>query len=89
MGSFDEQCRLVARGAGIVLMPQSTAERHARALDIRIVPLAKSFAAFALRLCVRRLAELPAVTQRLVGCLLGNAAPSALKWPASAAPGEP
>ena len=33
VGSFDEQCRLVARGAGIVLMPQSTAERHARALD--------------------------------------------------------
>jgi DNA-binding transcriptional LysR family regulator len=87
VGSFDEQCRLVARGAGIALMPRSTAERHARALDIRIVALAEDFAAIALRLCVRRLAELPAASRRLVGSLLGSAAPPALRWPA--APVEP
>jgi DNA-binding transcriptional LysR family regulator len=70
VGSFDEQCRLVARGAGIALMPHSTAERHARALNVRIVPLDEVFAPFALRLCVRCLAELPGVTQRLVTSLM-------------------
>jgi DNA-binding transcriptional LysR family regulator len=89
VGSFDEQCRLVARGAGIALMPQDTAQRHARALDIRIVPLAEEFAALALRLCVRRLAELPPATQRLVGSLLGDAAPKALPWQLAAAPIAP
>jgi DNA-binding transcriptional LysR family regulator len=88
VGSFDEQCRLVARGAGIALMPRSTAERQARALDIRIVLLAEDFADLALRLCVRRLAELPAATRRLVGSLLGSAAPPALQWQGATAPVE-
>jgi len=82
VGSFDEQCRLVARGAGIALIPRSTAERQARSQDIRILHLTEDFADLALRLCVRRLAELPAATRRLVDSLLGGAAPSALKWPA-------
>jgi DNA-binding transcriptional LysR family regulator len=81
VSSFDEQCRLVARGAGIALIPLSTARRQARALDICIVPLTDHFARFALRLCVRRLADLPTVIQRLVGSLLGDAAPPALRWP--------
>jgi DNA-binding transcriptional LysR family regulator len=88
VGSFDEQCRLVARGAGIALMPRSTAERQARALDIRILVLNEDFAHLALRLCVRRLAELPAATRRLVGSLLGSAAPPALQWQAAAAPAQ-
>ena len=83
VGSFDEQCRLVSRGAGIALLPRSAAERHARALDICIVTLAEDFAALALRLCVRRIAELPAATQRLVGSLLGRAAPRDLQWQAA------
>ena len=81
VGSFDAQCRLVARGAGIALMPRSTAQRHARALAICIVPLAEDFAALALRLCVRHLDELPAATRRLVGSLLGDAAPPHLQRP--------
>lgn len=88
VGSFDEQCRLIARGAGIALMPRNTAERHARALDICIVPLAEDFAALALRLCVRRLGDLPAATRRLVGSLLGNGEPPALQWQVAAAPAE-
>ena len=81
VGSFDAQCRLVARGAGIALMPRSTAQRHARALAICIVPLAEDFAALALRLCVRHLDELPAATRQLVGSLLGDAAPPHLQRP--------
>jgi DNA-binding transcriptional LysR family regulator len=82
VGSFDEQCRLVARGAGIALLPQRTAQRHARALDLCIVPLADAFTNVALRLCVRCMADLPAATQRLVVCLLGDAAPPDLPWSA-------
>ena len=86
VGSFDEQCRLVSRGAGIALMPLSAAERHARTLGIRIVPLADDFADLALRLCVRGLDELPAATRRLVGSLLGSAAPPALQWQVATEP---
>jgi DNA-binding transcriptional LysR family regulator len=68
--SFDAQCRLVARGAGIAVMPLSSARRHARLLDIAIVPLAEAFADFALRLCVRRLDELPSPMRALVDALL-------------------
>jgi DNA-binding transcriptional LysR family regulator len=68
--SFDEQSRLVAKGAGIALMPNSTAERHSRSLNIEIVPLDEVFASFSLRLCVRQLEQLPSATQRLVSCLL-------------------
>ncbi len=78
VGSFDEQCRLVARGAGIALMPQSAAQRHARALTFHTVPLAEDFAAHALRLCVRRLAELPASAQHLVASLRDHAPPLAV-----------
>jgi hypothetical protein len=53
-----------------------------------IVALAEDFAALALRLCVRRLGELPAATQRLVGSLLGSAAPPALQWQVATVPAE-
>jgi DNA-binding transcriptional LysR family regulator len=86
VGSFDEQCRLVARGAGIALMPRSTAERQARLQHVCIVPLTEDFADLALRLCVRRLAELPAATRRLVDSLLGSVAPEALPSPVVKAP---
>lgn len=70
VSSFDAQCRLVARGAGIAVMPLSSARRHARLVDIAIVPLTEAFSAFALRLCVRRLAELPTHARALVDALL-------------------
>jgi DNA-binding transcriptional LysR family regulator len=88
VASFDEQCRLVARGAGIALMPCSTAERQARGLDIRVLALTEDFADLALRLCVRRLEELPAATRRLVGSLLGSAAPPSLQWMGATAPAQ-
>jgi DNA-binding transcriptional LysR family regulator len=88
-GSFDEQCRLVARRAGIALLPLSAAQRHARTLDIRIVPLADPSSAFALRLCVRRLSELPTATRQLVASLLGADAPAALSPAPRAAVPQP
>ena len=90
VGSFDEQCRLVADGAGIALMPQSSAARNARTSAIALLPLIDSFTVFALRLCVRRLAELPAVTQRLVASLLGSEVrvASPARWRAGLMPGD-
>jgi DNA-binding transcriptional LysR family regulator len=70
VSSFDAQCRLVACGAGIAVMPQSSARRHARLLDIALVPLTEVFSVLALRLCVRRMAELPAHARNLVDALL-------------------
>lgn len=77
VSSFDAQCRLVARGAGIAIMPLSSARRHARLLEIDIVPLTEAFSAFALRLCVRRLTELPAHARALVDALLQPASDAA------------
>ena len=74
--SFDEQCRLVARGAGIALMPLTAAQRHARVLPLHIVPLAEAFSSFTLRLCVRRLDKLPGYGRELVACILGQPGPA-------------
>jgi DNA-binding transcriptional LysR family regulator len=70
VGSFDAQCRLVARGAGVAVMPSTSARRHARRLDIRIVELADAFTDSALRLCVRDRAALAPHVQTLVDELL-------------------
>jgi DNA-binding transcriptional LysR family regulator len=75
VGSFDEQCRLVARGAGIALMPRHAALRHARSSTIAFVALIDDFANIALRLCVRRLDDLPRATRALVGSLLAGPGP--------------
>lgn len=69
---FDEQCRLVARGAGIALMPRGAALRHARTLPLAVVPLSDGFATYSLRLCVRRQADLPPYARELVQTLLGR-----------------
>lgn len=74
---FDEQCRLVARGAGIALMPRGAALRHARSLPLGIVPLSDAFAHYSLRLCVRSLADLPSHARELVEILLGRAGDAA------------
>jgi DNA-binding transcriptional LysR family regulator len=77
VASFDAQCRLVARGAGVAVMPFTSARRHARLLDIHIVPLAEAFTAFALRLCVRGWADQAPHVQALVDHLLQPP-----EWPA-------
>lgn len=70
--SFDEQCRLVARGAGIALVPESAALRHAAKLPLAVLGLADSFTAFSQLLCVRGLTDLAPHARALVDVLLGT-----------------
>ena len=64
--SFDAQCRLIESGAGVALLPETTARRFAASMRLCVVPLTDAWLARQLRLAVRRLDELPAFTQRLV-----------------------
>jgi DNA-binding transcriptional LysR family regulator len=70
VSSFDEQCRFVAAGAGVAVMPATAAQRHARRLPVEIVALEDAHMGYRLRLCLRRQAELPAHAQQLVSHLL-------------------
>ncbi len=66
LGHLEAVCRLVGLGAGVAVVPQAAARRHARALRIRPVPLADGWARRSLVLCMQDLAALPPFTRRLV-----------------------
>lgn len=59
MLGFDAVCRMVETGAGIAVVPESTAARAARSMSFRIVPLLDPWAIRDLRLCVRAVDQLP------------------------------
>jgi molybdate transport repressor ModE-like protein len=67
--SFDAICRLVECDVGIGVVPETTARRNAKTLDLRIVELADSWALRRMLICTRRLAELPQHAQDLVAHL--------------------
>jgi DNA-binding transcriptional LysR family regulator len=66
VSGFDAVCRMVERGAGIGIVPDTAARRCRRAMAISIVPLSDPWALRHLTLCVRRLDALPAHAQALV-----------------------
>lgn len=72
VGSFEAACRMVAANAGISLVPESVAKRHAAALPIRIVGLTNEWAIRDLLICVRDLESLPSFTHELVQLLLAD-----------------
>ena len=63
--SFDAVCRMVERGVGVGVVPQSAA-RRCRAMAIRRVRLKDLWATRHLTICVRRFGELSAPAQMLV-----------------------
>lgn len=67
--SFATQCRLVATGAGIALMPRAAAQRHARQLPVVLVALTDPWARSSLRVCLRDPAALSADARRLLAVL--------------------
>jgi DNA-binding transcriptional LysR family regulator len=81
--SFDAQCRLIESGAGVALLPEASARRFAASMRLCVVPLTDAWMARQLLVAVRRLAELPAFTQRLVQHLA--AVPQATTVPPPAA----
>jgi DNA-binding transcriptional LysR family regulator len=64
--SFDAVCRLVECNVGIGIVPATTAERAARTMAIRPIPLDDDWALRKLTVCVRRLQDLPVYARDLV-----------------------
>ncbi len=64
--SFDAVCRMVEAGVGVGIVPQTTAERAARTMAIRIVPLTDPWTLRDLTICVRDLDALAPTARQLV-----------------------
>lgn len=71
--SFDAICRLVERGIGIGVVPETAARRCRKSMAIRGLRLVDPWAQRQLTLCVRRFAELPVHAQQLVQRLRASA----------------
>jgi DNA-binding transcriptional LysR family regulator len=66
VNNFEAACRMIESGVGVGIVPHSVALRHARSLDIRIVPLNDAWAERKLKICARSVADLPAFARVLV-----------------------
>ena len=73
--SFFAQAQLVAQGAGIAVLPEAAARRHAGELSARIVALDDAWATRELRLCVRSLAGLSVQARQLLSYLTDSVYP--------------
>src|SRR5262252_2412084 len=71
--SFDAVCRLVECNVGIGIVPETTARRASRTMMIVQVPLSDSWAVRELKICTRRLDELPPYARDLVEHLRAGA----------------
>jgi DNA-binding transcriptional LysR family regulator len=71
--SFDAICRLVARGVGLGVVPETAARRCRHSMSITAVRLTDAWALRHLTICVRRLDALPVHARRLVEHLKGSA----------------
>ena len=67
--SFDGVCRMVECGVGIGVVPQTSAHRAARTMDLGVVELTDDWAVRELRICVRSLADLRPFARELVESL--------------------
>ncbi|MDQ7990481.1 MAG: LysR family transcriptional regulator [Candidatus Dactylopiibacterium sp.] len=63
---FDAIAQFVAQNAGIAMLPEAAAARHAAELPVRIVRLTDAWATRELRLCLRALEALPTHARALV-----------------------
>lgn len=69
---FDAVVRMVARGAGLGIVPKATIERWQAAPTFKVVPLNEPWAARKLLLCVRSFEQLPAYARALFEALSLN-----------------
>ena len=67
--SFDAVCRLVECGVGVGIVPETTARRAARTMDLALVELTDDWARRDLALCVRSLESLAPYARELVDSL--------------------
>ena len=63
---FEAICRMTASGAGVAIVPEAAARRHAQTMGLRLFPLEEPWALRKLLVVVRRLESLPAHTRTLV-----------------------
>ena len=73
VGSFEAVCRMIEAGVGIGVVPLSSARRHVRLMDIRVVPLSETWAERRLELVARSLESLPAFARDLFEHLAAHA----------------
>ena len=64
--SFDAVCRLVECNVGIGIVPETTARRVARTMQVAVVNLTDAWAVRELTICIRGLDELPPYARQLV-----------------------
>jgi DNA-binding transcriptional LysR family regulator len=79
--SFDAQARLIERGVGVAMMPDTAAQRFSATMALEALPLSDPFLNRRLLLCVRRLDALPPVAQALVAQLLAGRTPGPSRQP--------
>lgn len=78
VSNFETGCRMIAAGVGIGILPASAANRHAKSMAIRLVPLNDAWALRAQQICVRSLAALPGFARDLVDLLVIDAQKAAV-----------
>jgi DNA-binding transcriptional LysR family regulator len=72
--SFEVMCLLISQGLGIGVLPELAAQPLSKALDIRLVTLAETWARRDNAICVRAFENLEAPTSRLIDFLTSSAA---------------
>ena len=66
VGSFDAMCRMVEASVGVGVLPEMAARRHGQSMRIKTVQLLDDWAVRELRMCVRRVSELPVFARELI-----------------------
>jgi len=72
-GSYEAVCSMIAADIGIGVMPRSAAERHARSLSLKIIPLNNDWTACDVKICARSFSLLPKVARDLVDIMAADA----------------
>lgn len=67
--SFDAVCRMVEGNVGVGVVPESTAARSMRTMNLHVIELSDEWALRNLTICVRSLRDLPIFAQDLVKSL--------------------
>ncbi|MBX3621606.1 MAG: LysR family transcriptional regulator [Rhizobacter sp.] len=69
VSSFDVMCRMAGSGLGVAIVPLATAQLHAPACDLALLPLSEPWAEIPLDVCWRQQPEPPDEVQRLLAHL--------------------
>lgn len=73
VSGFDTMCRMIEAGAGIGILPGSVAQRMQHSHAIHLIELTNDWAVRELKICVRKLDELPSFGRELIRHLMSEA----------------